>query len=298
MSKIFISYRREDTKAIAGRIFDRLESRFGRHEVFFDVEGIPPGVDFYKFLDEQLDQSGVVVALVGPGWTGAPGNAEEAQICAKNDFVRLEIEGALQRNIPIIPVLIDGASFPNVNDLPESIRPLTLLNAIKLDVGQDFNVHMSRLIDNLIRYLIGLYTVPNPAHGQVVAVTPTGAIPVQYPKEVPNTNTIRTGLLDRLFGNERYLVRTFAGHEGGVLSVSFSPCGRYVLSSSRDMTIKMWDILTGEEFRTFKGHTDLVFSVAFSPDYATIASGSFDCTIKIWDISTGIDFWAFAEHPS
>ncbi|NIM16736.1 MAG: hypothetical protein GTO45_32505, partial [Candidatus Aminicenantes bacterium] len=82
-------------------------------------------------------------------------------------------------------------------------------------------------------------------------------------------------------------VRTFKGHEGYVMSVSFSPDGTHLLSGSSDQTVKLWDRTSGKEVRTFKGHSDWVRSVSFSPDGTHLLSGSSDKTVKLWDRETG-----------
>ena len=146
MTKIFISYRRQDSKAIAGRIFDRLEARFGRDAVFMDIDSIPPGVDFHEWLNESVAKASVVLALIGRGWVDALDERGLKRLENPNDFVRIEIEAALARKIPVIPLLIDGAPFPRIEELPPSLQPLTRRNAAFLDAGRDFNVHMARLI--------------------------------------------------------------------------------------------------------------------------------------------------------
>jgi WD40 repeat protein len=84
--------------------------------------------------------------------------------------------------------------------------------------------------------------------------------------------------------------------DGGVLSVTFSPDGKQIISASYDKTIKLWDIATGNEIRTFSGHTDRVESVAFSPDGKQIISASDDKTIKLWDVVTGREIRTFSGH--
>ena len=146
MTKIFISYRRQDSKAIAGRIFDRLEARFGRDAVFMDIDSVPLGVDFQEWLNESVAKASVVLALIGRGWVDARDEHGLRRLENPNDFVRIEIEAALARKITVIPLLIDGAPFPRVEDLPASLQPLTRRNAAFLDAGRDFNVHIARLI--------------------------------------------------------------------------------------------------------------------------------------------------------
>lgn len=126
--RIFISYRRGSDNNAAGRIYDRLESAFGRDRLFMDVDAIPPGVDFVEYLDRQVSGCEAFLVVIGPGWL-----AEAPRLCEPADFVRIEIEAALKRPaIPIIPVLIDNARMPEVDSLPESLRPLARRNAISV----------------------------------------------------------------------------------------------------------------------------------------------------------------------
>ena len=155
MTKIFISYRRQDSKAIAGRIFDRLEAKFGGDAVFMDIDSIPPGADFHEWLNESVAKASVLLALIGRGWVDARDEHGLKRLDNPNDFVRIEIEAALARKITVIPLLIDGAPFPRVEELPASLQPLTRRNAAFLDAGRDFNMHMARLIGDVERYLPG-----------------------------------------------------------------------------------------------------------------------------------------------
>jgi len=86
------------------------------------------------------------------------------------------------------------------------------------------------------------------------------------------------------------------GHSAPVTSVDFSPCGRYVVSGSRDHTIKLWDVATGREIRTFRGHSDVVSSVKFLPDGRHIVSSSWDKSVRLWDIATGSEIRVSKEH--
>jgi hypothetical protein len=127
MAKIVVSYRRADTAAIAGRIFDRLSSHYGDDSVFMDVDNIPFGIDFRQHIKGVLETSDILVAVVGPHWIGGSGDRGRIQDAA--DPVRVEVETALARGMPVIPVLVDGARMPSPSDLPETLQPFALTSA-------------------------------------------------------------------------------------------------------------------------------------------------------------------------
>ena len=80
--------------------------------------------------------------------------------------------------------------------------------------------------------------------------------------------------------------RVLQNHKGSVMSLSFSPDLAKLATSSRDGTIKIWDIASGKLERTLTGHTEDVYCVAYSPDGALLASGSGDKSIRLWDAKT------------
>jgi hypothetical protein len=135
MSDIFISYRREDARADAGRLCDRLDRRFGDKHVFMDIEDIKPGADFTRVLEDTLDRCDVMLAMIGPKWLDS-GNA--GRLRDPEDFVRLEIEKALDRNVLVIPVLVAGATMPSADALPEKLRGLALRQAFEI---RDISFH-------------------------------------------------------------------------------------------------------------------------------------------------------------
>jgi hypothetical protein len=144
MPRITISYRRDDSLDVTGRIFDRLAEHFGREAVFRDIDNIPPGVDFRRDIDRVLEESNIVLAIVGPRWIG-PDN-EQRRLASPADPVRLEIETALRKNKPLIPVLVSRAVMPHPESLPDSLHDFAYRNAIQVDSGQDFDVHVGRLM--------------------------------------------------------------------------------------------------------------------------------------------------------
>jgi formylglycine-generating enzyme required for sulfatase activity len=142
MSKVFISYRRDDSADVAGRIYDRLIARFGTGNVFKDVDSIPLGIDFRQHLTR---------AVIGRDWLRITNEAGQRRLDDPRDFVRIEIEAALQRDIPVIPLLVQRASMPAEEELPESLRGLAYRNGIAVRADPDFHRDMDRLIGQMER---------------------------------------------------------------------------------------------------------------------------------------------------
>jgi hypothetical protein len=132
MSSVFISYRREDTAPHAGRIYDRLKDHFGGDHVFFDVDALRPGQDFVQALEETLAACDVVVAVIGRGWCSCVDEHGNRRLDSERDYVRLEIATAINRSIPIFPVLVGGATMPHVEELPEPLASLARRGAIEI----------------------------------------------------------------------------------------------------------------------------------------------------------------------
>src|SRR5215470_15559261 len=149
---IFINYRRQISGAAAGRLSDRLLQHFDHEHLFMDVDGIEPGVDFVKALDDQLAQCSAFIAVIGPGWTDVKNAEGRRRLDQPNDQVRVEIESALKRDIRVIPVLVDGASMPMPEELPDSLKPLSRRNAVTLS-HQRFGPEVDELARALQRAL-------------------------------------------------------------------------------------------------------------------------------------------------
>jgi tRNA A-37 threonylcarbamoyl transferase component Bud32 len=131
--RIFLSYRREDTRHLAGRLYDRLAERFGHAQIFMDVDSIEPGVDFAAAIDAAVASCNVLLALIGPQWLDARNEEGRRRLNDPDDFVVLEVTAALSRDVRVLPVLVDGASPPQAKDLPEALAPLARRNAMRLD---------------------------------------------------------------------------------------------------------------------------------------------------------------------
>lgn len=129
--KIFISYRREDSSAAAGRIYDRLIQSFPPNSIFMDIDTTDLGADFAEVIENHLANCTVFLAIIGPRWSDARDVKGARRLDNPNDFVRLEIAAALnKKKIKLIPVLLDGAEMPGADDLPEPLKGLSRRNAV------------------------------------------------------------------------------------------------------------------------------------------------------------------------
>jgi hypothetical protein len=147
--RVFVSYRREDSRDVAGRIYDRLVGHLGSANVFKDVDSIPLGVDFRTHIQEAVERCDVLLAVIGPVWSTVMDPQGSRRLDDRSDFVRLEIAAALERGIRVIPLLVGGATMPRDVELPEEIRDLAFRNAAPVRADPDFHRDMDRLIHAL-----------------------------------------------------------------------------------------------------------------------------------------------------
>jgi hypothetical protein len=186
MPKIAISYRRSDSSAITGRIFDRLAAHYGKESVFMDIDNIPFGTDFRAHIQEVLRETEVLIVVIGPHWLGRDA-AGAVRMSQDSDPVRAEVEAALARNMPLIPVLVDGARMPDSAELPASFNAFAFLNAAEIATGRDFHPHLDRLIaaiDRTVQAVAGGAAKPSdrapPARAGALATRPWPADLVRY----------------------------------------------------------------------------------------------------------------------
>ncbi len=133
-SAVFISYRREDTEADAGRIYDHLANEFGEDNIYMDVDDIPPSSDFDVELDNALERCKALIAVIGPDWLNiTTKNSDKRRLDDPDDPVRKEISRALQRGINVFPVLFKNTPMPSMNDLPDEIKTLTKKQALWIE---------------------------------------------------------------------------------------------------------------------------------------------------------------------
>ncbi len=129
MLPIFISYRREDSAAFSGRLFDRLSDLFGAENVFIDVAAIGMGQDYVQAIEERIASSRTMLVIIGDEWLDALKHSSRSE---ENDFVQLEISTALRLNLKVVPVLVSGARMPGESELPPELAPLARRNAVEI----------------------------------------------------------------------------------------------------------------------------------------------------------------------
>ena len=129
----FISYRREDAAGFAGRLCDSLERHLPTEPIFRDVDGLSPGQDFVAAIEARLRQCRVCLAVIGRDWLNARDAEGRRRLDQPDDFVRLELTAALARpEVLIVPVLVEGATMPPADALPQEIRALARRQAVSL----------------------------------------------------------------------------------------------------------------------------------------------------------------------
>jgi hypothetical protein len=144
--KIFVSYRRDDDGAYFVPVLNqRLTRRYGEGSVFYDIDNIPLGVDFRSHLSDAISTASIVLAVIGDRWMGYDANSGLRRIDREDDFVRIEIEAALDRDIPVVPILVGKASMPCDTELPPSIAKLAFRNAAEVRTGKDYELHFAQL---------------------------------------------------------------------------------------------------------------------------------------------------------
>ena len=152
--KIFISYRRDDSQIASQSIYEALVKEIGFDQVFFDIDDIPYGVNFKTHLDRVVSECGIMLVMIGPDWSNATDAKGQRRLDDPTDFVRIEVESAIERGLTVIPVLLKGARMPSADELPDSLKEFTFLNAAVVEWGADLRAHRERLF-KVIRRLRG-----------------------------------------------------------------------------------------------------------------------------------------------
>ena len=190
MSKIFINYRRDDSAAYAGRLYDRLANHFGRDHIFMDIDQIGPGEDFLEVIQEKLKSVQIAVVMLGKHWLDITDDSGQRRLDNPDDFVRVEIAALLERKIRVIPVLVGGAGVPKSTQLPECLTPLVRRNAYEIS-DKRFHADVDKLIQALEK-IIGAQMPPQstdpPKIPELQISMP--ASKDNFPKQTNTNNTV------------------------------------------------------------------------------------------------------------
>ena len=176
--KIFICYRREETAAYAGRLYDTVADRYGQENVFMDLD-LDPGIDFVDRITQAVGSCHVLLVVMGPRWATVQDQDGEVRITDPEDYVRLEVETGLRRaDVTLIPVLVGEAAMPRREDLPDAIRAITRRNALELsDARWRYDVgRLTTALDQLLVELTGTHVLPLPPEPSAPSLSPSRLI--------------------------------------------------------------------------------------------------------------------------
>jgi serine/threonine protein kinase len=202
---IFINYRRNDCSGQAALLYNHLTSVFGEGSVFYDITSIPSGAVFEnKMLGAIRETAAVVISLIGRKWLRVHDESGRRRIDHPEDYVRREIEVALEYGKEIIPTLVDNFNPPKDWNLAEKLQPLLKRSFASLRSGHDLKNDLERL-SNSVREILrtrGLLTeaveppehpkpqTPEPSKPKIPEPQPTPSLEPQYskPKDVSESN--------------------------------------------------------------------------------------------------------------
>jgi len=149
MGGIFLSYRHEDSGGYAvAAMYDRLTQDFGADRIFRDIDTIDLGLDFVEEIERAVSACNVLIAVIGREWLTTVDQQGKRRLENPDDWVRLEIETALNRNVRVIPALVDGALMPHADELPESLKKFARRQGVEISQSR-FRADMDRLIHSL-----------------------------------------------------------------------------------------------------------------------------------------------------
>jgi WD40 repeat protein len=304
MPKITISYRRADSEAMTGRICDRLVAHYGKQAVFRDIDDIPAGIDFRHHINEILLKTNVLLAIVGPEWLGATCGGLD-RINEESDPVRVEVETALRRRVPIIPVLIGDTRMPSSEQLPPSLKDFAFRNAVKVDTGRDFDYHIERLIKSIDG--IAPQTPRSSPPSRETAAASNGAKPAVRIEKKPTAIVVEP-LRKQDTGSRPPQAAVASPAAAAAPAASWdwnemlwpkSPEGRKIrlaaaaaggVALAAILAFALWpegSVVDGMQRLRSLANSGPVSALAFSPDAQEIASASLDKSVNVWNVDGG-----------
>jgi WD40 repeat protein len=299
MPKFFVSYRRDKSAAITGRIYDRLVQALGAEQIFKDVDNIPLGSDFRRIIEEELAGCDALLVIIGPEWAGVKSANGRRRLTDPSDYVRIEVEEGLKRkNVRVIPVLVENTEMPSEKQLPASLRALCFRQAAVVRNDPDFNRDVEGLITILKEHepVESLFdSRRSPFAGRSGRWWSLGAVALIM-AVVLSVFTFRNPSVDKPDPEVISAENILKLRESGVLkhsdrdtvsAVNFSMDNSLLASGGSDRRILLWDVATGSQIRVVGYHRDGVTSLDFSPDGRHLMSGGERGDVRLWDISTG-----------
>ena len=267
--KIFFCYAHED-ESLLNKLKTQLRplQRQGFIDVWHDRD-IRAGIEWEQEIGKHLNSADIVLLLVSPDFM-------DSDYCYGTEM-KQALERHERKEARVIPVILRPVYWQGVlgklQGLPKDAIPILNQYWHSLD---DAFFDVAESIRKVVEELTVLPANPLPiAQTQPLKRELT-------PLSVSILKQESVQLLSVVKPEEFSLLRTLTGHSNSVISMSFSPDGQTLASSSGDKTIKLWNLSTGQVLRTLTGHSDNVYSVSFSPDGQTLASSSGDKTIKLW----------------
>jgi hypothetical protein len=207
--RVFICYRRGETAAHAGRLYDAMVARLGERNVFMDVD-MEPGVDFVERINQVVSACQVLIVVMGPSWATVKDETGEVRITDPNDFVRLEVETALRRlEVTPIPVLVSGALMPRPEVLPPEVQAITRRNALELSEAR-WHYDVERLNSRLDELLTDVTRTPKTVESAPTPAPVPRPAPVQPAAPIlPGARPVLEGML--VAGATALVARLLAG---------------------------------------------------------------------------------------
>lgn len=148
MCKIFISYRRADSRVTSKRLTNIIANRLTDCEVVIDfAETLPRGPKFEALLAQEVEKADVMVVVIGPDWLNIRDERGNRRLGNPKDFIRTEVEaGLINESAEVIIALIEGANLPNEDDLPEHLKKLAQSYVVTIREGKHFDVDIEHLV--------------------------------------------------------------------------------------------------------------------------------------------------------
>ena len=143
---IFISYRRDDSQDVVGRMYDKLVIRYGSDNVIRDIDSLTIGRPFPEALDDAVATAAIILVIIGKQWVTLCNDDGTQRLADPNDFVRREVIRAIESHKSVVPILVSGAEMPAKQDIPAPLHPLLDQHGSRVRPDPDFHHDMERLM--------------------------------------------------------------------------------------------------------------------------------------------------------